>query len=361
MLKKILSLALVFVLIATLGISSLAYNASDTSLPPADTYGITHFTHNVVRGETLQGIAAQYGTTVDVLHAENAAYFNDLGKKNATWGLNVTLEPGKTLYIYTTKWVKHYVVKGDTLDSLASTYGTNVAAIKAENAAWFGRLSELNKTQGTAFSLVESDQIDGLVASSSIGTPLKISVLVDIVSRGGLKTDPHLASTGSSTYAKLIQKGAPITFAEDTVNFQGANTETAGSGNQLTADPWYISEDARPFAWRDPAYPKTSTPGDARDGTNNVFFVTTKYKYAIPGPDGQGGGSAPAANIQTWYTVKTGDKLETIAKNFGTTVAKIREANAIYFTDLANRNVKLHGSSTAVSVEAGETLAIPAK
>ncbi|MDR0937061.1 MAG: LysM peptidoglycan-binding domain-containing protein [Oscillospiraceae bacterium] len=358
MLKKILSLALVFVMIATLGVSALAYNASDLTLPPADTYGITHYTHNVVRGETLQGIAAKYGSSIEALYYENAGYFGDLAKKNATWGLNVTLEPGKVLNIYTTKWVKHYVVNGDTLAALAATYGTNEAAIKAENAAWFGRLAELNKTQGTAFTLVESDEIDGLVASSTYGTPLKISILVHATAglrdeKGGLLTDAHPVSTGGSSYTKAIQKGSPITFAENTLNYQGANTESANSGNQLTYDPWYISEDARPFAWRDPATPTTDTAGA------NKSFVTTKYKYPIPGL--YGATSVSSAAIQTWYTVKAGDKLDVIAKNFGTTVAKIREVNATYFADLATRNVKLHGSSTAVAVEAGEILAIPAK
>ncbi|MDR0858384.1 MAG: LysM peptidoglycan-binding domain-containing protein [Oscillospiraceae bacterium] len=386
MLKKILSLALVVAMIATLGLSALAYDATNTSLPYADSYYITHYTHNVVRGETLSGIAAQYGTTVEGIKIENAVYFADLAKKNATWGVAFTLEPGITLNIYTTKTVLHYVVKGDTLASIAATYGTTEAAIRAENPQWFTRLNLLNKTQASNLALVESDVIDvvgdatgwngnkvndlpagktNLVANYSnvSGTALKISVLVKVLrtevpvsltlkdAQGKDLDDPHLASTGG--IGNFIAVNTPIDFREYTVNYQGANTESRGN---VTPDPWYISEDVKPFGYRDLINdgPRAITAGDWSGLVHHSFVTTQNIGYKVDGPNA--GGSTAA--VKAFYTVKAGDTLAGIAKQFGTTVDAIRLANASYFANLATRSQAKHGSTTAVAVEAGETLVI---
>ncbi|MCL2004087.1 MAG: S-layer homology domain-containing protein [Oscillospiraceae bacterium] len=56
--------------------------------------------HWVVRGDTLQSIADSYGTTIDNIKRDNANYFADLDVRNSMTGLNIQVEHGVCLKIY---------------------------------------------------------------------------------------------------------------------------------------------------------------------------------------------------------------------------------------------------------------------
>jgi len=76
--------------------------------------------HTVVAGETLSSIANSYGVSLDTLMANNAGMDDfDL------------IHPGQTLRIPTTNGVLYHVQAGDTLDDISSRYGISVSDIVA--------------------------------------------------------------------------------------------------------------------------------------------------------------------------------------------------------------------------------------
>lgn len=94
-----------------------ALNKMPEPKPVADT-----FTHTVVRGETLSGIASHYGTTV-----------NELVKVNNIKNPNLIVT-GQKLKIPVKNQPKyHKVVSGDTVIKLAKKYGSTVEQIVAWN------------------------------------------------------------------------------------------------------------------------------------------------------------------------------------------------------------------------------------
>jgi membrane-bound lytic murein transglycosylase D len=77
--------------------------------------------HRVRRGETLSGLAAEYGVTVRQLRA-----WNGLGSSQE-------LRAGKRIRVAAASSRVHRVRKGETLTSLARRYGVSVRALRAAN------------------------------------------------------------------------------------------------------------------------------------------------------------------------------------------------------------------------------------
>ena len=149
---------------------------------PDDYWYLSTVYHWVVRGDTLAGIAANYGVAVDYIIRRNWNYFVDLFYRNNTntgmsaddllngipfdtiWG-GTQLDHGVRLCIYDTVTAKHYVRRGDTLDGFANgelqyppnwwltmpaplfVLTTTTTAIQNENAEWFWNLDLLNITR----------------------------------------------------------------------------------------------------------------------------------------------------------------------------------------------------------------------
>jgi len=224
---KILSLFIALFMLFALALPTLAYETDGlfdnvtpdyNPGPPQDVWSITRVYHWVVRGENLDAIAAAYGTIPQAIVDNNANYFNDLALRNWTRytdkvDANMELENGVRLFIYDLLTVRHYVVRGDTLNDLAGEnvaaggtlalyddFGveifrmkTTVKAIRNENADWFRNLDLLNVTQDEYIPLMESNNIfayySGLVINQVPsnwdswdinGSPLYITVPVQV-------------------------------------------------------------------------------------------------------------------------------------------------------------------------------------
>jgi len=180
---------------------------------PADEWILSTVYHWVVRGETLGGIAARYGTNIDEIKFYNSEYFEDLDKRNTTLGIDRELEHGVRLKMYDQVTVIHYVQRGETLGEFANGYFVNGSftiyttkdAIRAENYNWFNSLAKLNETRNNpGHELEESYDFwniwhvpyygeDTLAASFSTqwGTPLWITVPVQL-KNSGRDADPLL-------------------------------------------------------------------------------------------------------------------------------------------------------------------------
>jgi len=94
-------------------------------LPPAPSSGVAApGTYTVRRGDTLNAIAATYGTSLSVLSALNGLTDAD------------SLQEGQVLLLPSDEakqTVRHVVVAGDTLAALARRYNTSSAAIEDAN------------------------------------------------------------------------------------------------------------------------------------------------------------------------------------------------------------------------------------
>jgi murein DD-endopeptidase MepM/ murein hydrolase activator NlpD len=83
--------------------------------------------HTIVAGETLSSIAQSYGVSLDTLIANNQG-LEDVD----------VIRPGQTLRVPTTNGLLYHVQAGDTLDSISHRYGvsqSDVVAVKANGLA----------------------------------------------------------------------------------------------------------------------------------------------------------------------------------------------------------------------------------
>ncbi|MFA3777161.1 N-acetylmuramoyl-L-alanine amidase AmiB [Yersinia sp. 1652 StPb PI] len=93
--------------------------------------------HKVQRGETLSGIASQYGVSMALLRQNNTL------KNDVVWvgqrlkvpasGSTVKAAAPKTQTIAKNKTVKHQVKRGDTLSAIAARYGVSMSEIERAN------------------------------------------------------------------------------------------------------------------------------------------------------------------------------------------------------------------------------------
>jgi len=99
--------------------------------------GVTHYTgvtqrHTVARGETLSGIAAKYGVSMDTLREMNTL------KRDVVWVGQRLKVPASAAVSRTTRAaprgvVRHKVVVGDSLTGIAAHYGVSPKAIMQSN------------------------------------------------------------------------------------------------------------------------------------------------------------------------------------------------------------------------------------
>ena len=207
--RRIIGLLLAVIMLVAVAVPvSANYDPSIVSPAdiPANTWTLVELNHWVTRGETLEDIAARYGTRVSEIKLHNQNYFSDLANRNKTTGLDIQIEHGVKLLIYNMVRVVRYVQRGDTLESLAGgslrrgdfRLLTTPAAIIRENQAWFDDLQRLNATRSTDHPLEESYAIFDIthagfengfhgqfaVPPTLAGSPLVITVPVQLSSSG---------------------------------------------------------------------------------------------------------------------------------------------------------------------------------
>ncbi|MGP2517721.1 N-acetylmuramoyl-L-alanine amidase AmiB [Yersinia sp. 2545 StPb PI] len=91
--------------------------------------------HKVQRGETLSGIASQYGVSMALLRQNNTLK-NDVvwvGQRLKVPALGSTAAAPKNQTIAKNKTVKHLVKRGDTLSAIAARYGVSMSEIERAN------------------------------------------------------------------------------------------------------------------------------------------------------------------------------------------------------------------------------------
>jgi lysozyme len=221
-------------------------------------------------GDTLTKIAGTYRTSVKEL-----VVYNDISDPNLiVVGQTIAIPPG-------TGELRHDVRRGETLTSIASTYGTTVGAIAKRN------------------NLTDADQIRA-------GQTL-------VVPRSTATTAPVAPATTAPTPAAPATTVRPTT-APTTV----ATTVAAPSGAASSAS---LGTPTAPVT----APPTTAPPVTAPPTTATP---TTAPSTTIPRVTVPSGGT-----VSTMWVVQSGDTIASIAARFGLAPRRLASVNALSESD----------------------------
>ena len=176
---------------------------------PGQAAAATSTTHVVSSGETLAVIAGQYGTTVDALASANGLTNPNLiriGQQILVAAVPPPATPAPAPAAVPAG-TTHTVVAGDTLASIASTYGTTVETIAAAN----GMTATSVIYVGTILQLTASPQVVAPVATASVAihTVAAGESLANVAARYGTTVEALVSANGIPD-ANLIRVGQEI-------------------------------------------------------------------------------------------------------------------------------------------------------
>lgn len=248
--------------------------------------GTTGNYYTVKKGDTLYGIAKEYGISVDELKRVNNLTSNTLtiGEVLVIPDIEEPETPNENIYI---------VRSGDTLYSIANKYGMTVDELKALN----------NLTNNTL----------------SIGQKL-------VVNEGNAATlDTYTVKAGDTLYSIASKYGLTVNELKQL--------------NQLTSDVLSIgqvlnvSNSSTPTTPTHPSNTYTVKSGDS------LYSIARKYGITVDALKNANGKTSNLLSIgevlviptttstTRTYTVKSGDSLWKIASNYGVSVGAIKQAN----------------------------------
>ena len=250
--------------------------------------GTTGNYYTVKKGDTLYGIAKEYGISVDELKRVNNLTSNTLsiGEVLVIPEVEEPETPNENIYI---------VQSGDTLYSIANKYGMTVDELKALN----------NLTSNTL----------------SIGQKL-------VVSEGNAATlDTYTVKAGDTLYSIANKYGLTVNELKQL--------------NQLTSDVLSIgqvlnvSNSSTPTTPTNPSNTYTVKSGDS------LYSIARKYGITVDALKNANGKTSNLLSIgevlviptttstTRTYTVKSGDSLWKIASNYGVSVNTLKQANGL--------------------------------
>lgn len=299
--------------------------------PPAGPY-------TVVSGDTLSGIALEFGTTVNALIKANPQITN-LAALTPGEQLNI---PGSVVVVASSGLATYFAKRGDNMSEIAARYGVTLAGLEQANP------------QITDPALIFPGQ--RIVIPTALipisGPHLLLSPLSGPagsrfqVVAGGFPADtswPVTLAIGGST---------PVTTTSVTTNVNGSFTldltipsdATAGGAWQVTAGPTTSGGPTATAYFRvaelPPAGPYTVQSGDTLSSLAAAFGTSVGALLRANPPitsanqlsageqlDIPGSVIAIANSGESLYIVKSSDTLSGIAAQFGVSLADIEQAN----------------------------------
>jgi peptidoglycan DL-endopeptidase LytF len=250
-------------------------NGQTSQLAPAASTQSETSSYTVIAGDTLSAIAKRFGTTVEGLRTANnlSSDFLRIGQ-TLTLSTNAAMNtaPDTTALVPNQVLTSYTVVAGDSLSVIAKRFGTTVESLRSANHL----TSDLIRIGQTL--TLPTNATTNTAPDTTAPVPNQVPTSYTVVAGDSL-----------SVIAKRF----------------GTTVETLRSANNLTTDLLRIGQ------------PLTIPTG-------------TKATEPAPAPTET---QTPAASTNTeerttfTYSVRTGDSLSVIAKNFGVTVNAIRSAN----------------------------------
>ncbi|HUS15588.1 MAG TPA: LysM peptidoglycan-binding domain-containing protein [Chloroflexia bacterium] len=291
--------------------------------------GAASGTHTVQYGETLTSIAAQYGVSVDAL-----ARANGIGSPNLIFvgqSLAIPGGTGGTAPAPAASGSGYVVQPGDNLSTIADRFGVSVAAMAQANGLgdsnfiWSGQRLTVPGSGAAPAPAPAAPAAKPAAPAPATGGSYTVQAgdnLSGIAERYGVSVDA-LATANGITNRNLLLSGQNLAIP-------GKSAPAAPK-----ADP--------PPAAKPAAAAPTKAPAPKPVATQQVAPAPPPAKEKV----------IPAAGSVIKYTVKSGDRLYSIAAEYNTTVDAIMARNDI--TD-PNRI----SSGQVLEILAGDKISKPA-
>lgn len=307
---------------------------------PSNNTGSTATQHTVKAGNTLSGLAKQYGTTVANLKSVNNLKSDTIyvGQKLVIKGTaNTETKPAPSTGTGSNTGTSSYAVKsGDTLSGIARKYNTTVVNLKS-----------LNKLSSDTIYVGQKLAVSGTVkeeAKPSTGTPS---------SNTGSSTTQHTVKAGNTLSGLAKQYGTTVANLKSINNLKsdiiyvGQKLTVTGTTNVVTKPAPSTSKESNTGN----ATSYTIQSGDTLSGiarkhnttvanlkSLNKLSSDTIYvgqKLTIQGT-ASSNSTAPApkqetvvSNLDVNYTVKSGDTLTAIANKYSVSVSDLKSWNKL--------------------------------
>ncbi|MGM8215938.1 LysM peptidoglycan-binding domain-containing protein [Bacillaceae bacterium W0354] len=280
-----------------------AQTVTDSSPQQSDVENV----HIVQSGETLSHIAKAYHTTVDQLKSINKLRTD-------------TIYAGQAIKVpvsYTQNTVSYQVKSGDTLSGIAKQYHTTVDQIKQTNqltsdVIYVGQSLTIPTNQGEAPTPAQPDVADTQDHVVSAGESLSLLAKNYNVSVQAIKSANNLSSdtiyVGQTLTIPTRQTETPTPSQPDMTDTRN-HVVSAGESLSLLAKNYNVSVQAIK---------------SANNLTSDTIYVGQHLKIPIAGSQDS------ALN----YTVKAGDSLSEIARDYNVTVQQIQSANQLSGTTI---------------------------
>ncbi|MEZ5274764.1 MAG: LysM peptidoglycan-binding domain-containing protein [Opitutaceae bacterium] len=306
-------------------------------------------THSVRKGETLSSIASQYGVDVASLARENRLGDADLVKV----GQRLEIPTGATPF------QEYRVRKGDSLGSIATRFGVSAREISKAN-----NLRDADFVQAGQTLRIPNPRFAGATYTVTKGDSL-----ASIASRFNIPVN-DLATANALRNADLLQIGQVLAIPGGGTSDPAKNTGDAGSGvatsPSSTPSAAYTVQKGDVLAEiADEQGVPVSVIVEANN-LDNANLLQVGQTLIIPGGEPEPARpestspSTPAIQAST-YTVKKGDNLASIAARQGVSVGAIARANDLRDTNLLVVGQELtipsgHERTTAYTVRKGDSL-----
>ncbi|SFQ16004.1 Flagellum-specific peptidoglycan hydrolase FlgJ [Desemzia incerta] len=345
---------------------------------PSNNTGSTATQHTVKAGNTLSGLAKQYGTTVANLKSVNNLKSDTIyvGQKLVIKGTaNTETKPAPSTGTGSNTGTSSYAVKsGDTLSGIARKYNTTVVNLKS-----------LNKLSSDTIYVGQKLAVSGTVkeeAKPSTGTPS---------SNTGSSTTQHTVKAGNTLSGLAKQYGTTVANLKSINNLKsdiiyvGQKLTVTGTTNVVTKPAPSTSKESNTGN----ATSYTIQSGDTLSGiarkhnttvanlkSLNKLSSDTIYvgqKLTIQGT-ASSNSTAPApkqetvvSNLDVNYTVKSGDTLTAIANKYSVSVSDLKSWNKLSSDTIyvgqklavkvgTSTTVKPVASNSKYTVTSGDTL-----
>ncbi len=277
---------------------------------PSNNTGSTATQHTVKAGNTLSGLAKQYGTTVANLKSVNNLKSDTIyvGQKLVIKGTaNTETKPAPSTGTGSNTGTSSYAVKsGDTMSGIARKYNTTVVNLKS-----------LNKLSSDTIYVGQKLTVSGAVKEETV--------------------KPSAPSTGSNTGTSsyAVKSGDTLSGIARKHNTTVANLKSL---NKLSSDTIYVGQ-------------KLTIQGTA---SSNSTAPAPKQETVV-------------SNLDVNYTVKSGDTLTAIANKYSVSVSDLKSWNKLSSDTIyvgqklavkvgTSSTVKPVASNSKYTVTSGDTL-----